>query len=281
MAQTIYQEMAGVLKNNQQEIVKLWVTQVNVGAKQVMEIAGEEWVKRFAMEVTEAFLKAMSAGVDIDAEAYSPMKEKFAKLSSEFAVKGISPSDTAKLVFSMKDALLATLQAGYQTEKLNEAIMLINQLVDKLGLFTFETYVKVREEMIKEQQKSISELSAPVIKVWDKIIMVPLIGMLDSARTQLVMERLLEALENTQSRVCILDISGIPLVDTAVARHLIRTVSAAKLMGAECIVTGISSRIAQTITQLGINLSGLITKSSLSDGLKVAFDIAGHKVTGK
>jgi rsbT co-antagonist protein RsbR len=280
-ATNIYTEMAEVLKKNQQEIVKLWVTQINAGAKQVMDIAGEEWVKRFAMETTEAFLNALPAGIDIDDAAYLPIKEKVIGLSAEFAIKGISPTNTAKLVFSSKDAFLATLQGGYQKEKLNEAILLVNQLIDKLGLLTFETFVKVREESIKEQQKSLIELSAPVIKVWDKIVMVPLIGILDSQRTQLVMEKLLEAVENTQSKVCILDISGIPLVDSAVARHLIRTATAAKLMGAECIITGISSRIAQTITQLGIDLSGLITKSSMVDGLKVAFDLVGQKVASK
>lgn len=280
-AKNIYEEMAGVLNNNQQEIVRLWVTQINAGAKQVMEIAGEEWVKRFAIATTESFMKALPAGVDIEAEGYGPIKERFKNLMSDFDAKGISPENTTKLVFSLKDALLTTLQGGYQKEKLNEAVMLINQLIDKLGLFTMASYAKTREERIREQQKAILELSAPVIRVWEKIIMVPLIGMLDSQRTQLVMEKLLEALETTQSKVCILDISGIPLVDSAVARHLIRTVSAAKLMGAECIITGISSKIAQTITQLGIDLSGMITKSSLSDGLKVAFDIAGHKVTGK
>lgn len=279
---SIYKAMAEVLKDRQQEILKLWVEQIMASGKRLVETVGEEDCKRFARDLLDGLTKAMPSGDDIETETYSEVRAINEKLSSVTASKDITPSETATFVFSLKDAMLASLQNAFQQkERLNEVSGAVNRLIDKMGLFTFETFMKSRERIIKEQQKALLEVSVPVVKVWDKILMVPLVGMLDSARTQLVMETLLTAIEETQSKVAILDISGIPVVDTLVAKHLMRTVSAAKLMGAECIITGIKSRISQTIVQLGVDLTGIVTKTTLADGLKVALDLTGQKVTAK
>lgn len=280
--ESIYKTIAEVMKNSQQEILKLWVEQIRAGGKRLVETVGEEDCKRFTRDFLDGLTKAMPSGDDIETETYSEVRAINEKLSSVTASKDITLSETATFVFSLKDAMLASFQNAFQQkERLNEVIGAVNRLVDKMGLFTFETFIKSRERIIKEQQKALIEVSVPVVKVWDKILMVPLVGMLDSARTQLVMETLLTAIEETQSKVAILDISGIPIVDTLVAKHLLRTVSAAKLMGAECIITGIKSRISQTMVQLGVDLTGVVTKTTLADGLRVALDLTGQKITAK
>jgi len=149
-----------------------------------------------------------------------------------------------------------------------------------LGIVS-DAFVKQRERLIREQQEALLELSTPVIRVWDKVLTIPLIGTLDSERTQLLMETLLQRIVDTQSRVAILDISGIPGIDTLVANHLIRTVAATRLLGAECIVTGVTSKIAQTLVHLGVDLSGITTRPSMSDGIAMAFEILNLKVVSK
>jgi len=154
----------------------------------------------------------------------------------------------------------------------------VNTLIDRLGVFTFSVYQESREELMREQQRAFMEVSVPVVRIWDRIIMIPLVGMLDSSRTQQMMETMLTALEDYQSKVAIMDISGIPVVDTLVARHLITAASAARLMGAECIITGIRARISQTLVQLGVDLSGFITRTTLADGLQLALKMTDQKI---
>jgi len=276
--QTIYGEIAVELKKKQQEVLKLWIGQVMGRAKSVVEDLGEEWVKKYCRDTITALIQAMPSGADIELAPYLPVRENHTALSAELAARGIAPADTARLVFSLKDAILSTVQGSFQDKKLTEAITAVNRLVDTLGLYTFDTFVTAKELIIRQQQKAIMESSAPVVRVWDRILMVPLVGILDAERTQRVMEALLTAIEETQARVAILDISGIPAFDSLVARHLVRTVSAARLMGTECMITGVSSRIAQTTVQLGIDLSNVITKTTMADGLKVALDLTGLKV---
>lgn len=191
-------------------------------------------------------------------------------------VKNLPPSETALLIFSMKDVIFSIFQSSFEGDDFHKVLLMTNNIIDRLGLLIFDHYLQAKEKLITEQQNIMLELSVPVVTVWDKILMVPLIGMIDSRRTQLMMERLLTAIENTQSKIAILDISGIPIVDTLVARHLIVTISAAKLMGSECIITGISSRIAQTIVNLGVDLTGIVTRSTLADGLKYAVEKTGQ-----
>lgn len=188
------------------------------------------------------------------------------------AKQGFSPRETGNYVFSLKEALLKVLQQEIKDpQELYEQSMKVTKLIDSFGITTFETFIKGREEVILRQTDEISEISTPVIRVWDGILALPIIGTLDSARTQIVMENLLQEIVETGSSIAILDISGVPAVDSLVAQHLIKTVSATRLMGAECIISGIRPEIAQTVVHLGIDLSQIITKASLASALNTAF----------
>lgn len=278
----IFKEMAEVLKKHQQEVLKLWVEQIMISGTRLVKTIGEETVKMFARDFLTSLIEALASGEDIEAEAYKEVRVIIEKMSTNAAEKDITPSETATFIFSLKDAIPPMLQVSYQKdEKLNKMVWTIDRSIDKLGIVSFDAYAKSKERVIREQQRALMEVSIPIVKVWDKILMVPLIGMLDSARAMLVMETLLTAIEETQSKVAILDISGIPVMDTLVAKHLLRTVSAAKLIGAECIVTGIRSRISQTMVQLGVDLAGIITRSTLADGLKIALDLTNQKIITK
>jgi rsbT co-antagonist protein RsbR len=190
------------------------------------------------------------------------------------AKQGFSPRETGNYIFSLKDALLKTLQDEIKdSQELYDQSMKIIRLIDSFGITTFETFIKGREEVILRQTDEISEISTPVIRVWDGVLALPIIGTLDSARTQVVMENLLQEIVQTGSSIAILDISGVPAVDSLVAQHLIKTVSATRLMGAECIISGIRPEIAQTVVHLGIDLSNIITKSSLASALNSAFNM--------
>lgn len=278
---TIYTKMAEIIANDEQLIRELWIEQIMTSGEKLVDLLGEEEIKRSTRELLMEFTKALVSGVDISLEPYAKIRSILETVSVEGARQNLKPSETATFIFSMKDAILPTLLVEYKTENQDEVVGAINRLIDSLGLFTFETFMETKEKLIREQQKSLLEVTAPVVRVWDEILMVPLIGLLDSTRTQLVMETLLDGLERTQSKVAILDISGIPAVDSLVAKHLLTTVSAVRLMGAECIITGISSRISQTMVQIGIDLSGITTKSSMADGLKVAFSMTDKKVVPK
>lgn len=203
------------------------------------------------------------------------------------AKQGYSPRETGIFVFSLKDALLSILQLEIKDpQELYIQSLKISKLIDSFGISTFETFIRSREEVILRQTDEITEISTPVIRVWDGILALPIIGTLDSSRTQVVMENLLQEIVESGSSIAILDISGVPAVDSLVAQHLIKTVSATRLMGAECIISGIRPEIAQTVVHLGIDLSDVITKSSLANALKTAFAmlqlqvIAKQKVTG-
>ncbi len=198
------------------------------------------------------------------------------------AKKGFSPRETGTYVLSLKTALLKTLSEEIKDSSvLYTDSMQISSLFDNFSIITFETFIKGREDVILRQTDEITEISTPVIKVWDGILALPIIGTLDSARTQIVMENLLQEIVETSSSIAILDISGVPAIDTLVAQHLIKTVSATRLMGAECIISGIRPEIAQTVVHLGIDLSGVITKSTLASALKTAFSILEFEVRKK
>lgn len=206
---------------------------------------------------------------------FEPVVEILSGISITRARQGFSPKETGLYVLSLKEALLFTLQAEIKddTQALYEGSIQVNKLIDGFSMITFDTYLKGREEVILRQTDEITEISTPVIRVWDGILALPIIGTLDSARTQVVMENLLQEIVATGSGIAILDISGVPAVDSLVAQHLIKTVSATRLMGAECIISGIRPEIAQTVVHLGIDLSNIITKASLASALKYAFTL--------
>lgn len=198
------------------------------------------------------------------------------------ARQGFSPRETGAYVFSLKDAIQNMLQQELKDpQELYVQAQKVGKLIDSFGIGTFESFIKGREEVILRQTDEITEISTPVIRVWDGILALPIIGTLDSARTQVVMESLLQEIVETGSSIAILDISGVPAVDSLVAQHLIKTVSATRLMGAECIISGIRPEIAQTVVHLGIDLSDVITKSTLASALKSAFQMMQLQVIKK
>ena len=218
-----------------------------------------------------------SGNVDLQSPAGQPIRDLLTEISRTRAQQGFTPTETATFVLSVKKPLFERLrdQMGGDAAALAAELWATTELIDSLGLYTAEMYLKTREEIIRRQQEEMLELSTPVVKLWDGILALPVIGTLDSARTQIVMEALLENIVKTNSKVAIIDITGVPTVDTIVAQHLLKTVTAARLMGADCIISGVRPQIAQTIVHLGINLLDVTTKATLSDAFAVALQRTG------
>jgi rsbT co-antagonist protein RsbR len=202
-------------------------------------------------------------------------------ISQSRARQGFTPSETATFVFSLKEPLFARLSQELRSDAktLADEIWRATVLLDALGLFTTEAYLKTREAIIGEQQREMLELSTPVVQLWEGVLGLPLIGTLDSARTQVVMESLLQRIVDTGARLAVIDITGVPTVDTLVAQHLLKTVAAARLMGADCIISGIRPQIAQTIVHLGLDLNTVATKATLADAFALALQRVGLAVT--
>src|SRR5262252_1115060 len=214
---------------------------------------------------------------DIAAPPWEETREFLSSVSRTRAHQGFSPSETATFIFSLKQPLFTVMRQELEGDprKLADEMWVASVLLDKLGLFTTEAYQKGREEVIRRQQQELMELSTPVVVLWEGILALPLIGTLDSARTQVVMESLLQKIVETGAGIAIIDITGVPTVDTLVAQHLLKTVSAARLMGADCIISGIRPQIAQTIVHLGVDLNTVVTKANLADAFVVALQKTG------
>jgi rsbT co-antagonist protein RsbR len=236
---------------------------------------GVSTAEQVAAESAE-FLKRLTRGLksghaDTTDASWDPTREFLGDLSRSRAKQGFSPSETALFVFSLKEPLFARMRAEItDADELGTAIWDATLLLDELGLYTTEVFQKSREELISRQQQELLELSTPVTRLWEGILAVPLVGTLDSARTQVVMESLLEEIVKSGASIAVMDITGVPTVDTLVAQHLLKTVAAAKLMGAECIISGIRPQIAQTIVHLGVDLGDVVTKATLADGFRHA-----------
>ena len=217
---------------------------------------------------------------DISGPDWAAVRDFLVDLSSRRAKDGYNPRETASFVFSLKQPLFTALRVEFAQDpaRLAEEVWLATLLIDELGLLTTEAFQKSREEVILRQQKELLELSTPVVRLWENILALPLIGTLDSARTQVVMQNLLDAIVQTRSDYAIIDITGVPVVDTLVAQHLLKTVAAARLMGADCLISGIRPQIAQTIIHLGVDLSEVTTKATLADAFDIALKRSGHKV---
>ena len=221
-----------------------------------------------------------SSGTDIAGPEWARVRDFLSSLSRERAEMGFTPSETAWFVFSFKQPLFNRLRQHYGTDAsgLAEEVWRATELLDQLGLYVTTVYQKSREEIISRQQQELMELSTPVVQLWQGVLALPLIGTLDSARTQVVMQNLLEAIVSTGAAIAIIDITGVPTVDTLVAQHLLKTVAAARLMGADCIISGIRPQIAQTIIHLGVELNDVTTKASLSSALHLALKRIGLTV---
>ena len=261
-------QLAELLKQNEEQLLDKWMVAQRAAGIRV-DLIDERAVQESSRELLKAVTIALAQGSDdIQAPAWKPLTALLERLSVTQARQGFSPSETATFVFSLKEPLFDLVQS--QGNNAIDLVWLISKLVDKLGLFSVEYYMAGRETVIREQQESLLELSTPVVQLWDGVLAVPLIGALDSNRTQIVMESLLQKIVETESDIAIIDITGVPTVDTMVAQHLLKTITAAKLMGARCIISGIRPQIAATIVHLGVELGDVVTKASLSDAFKLA-----------
>ncbi|MCX4238455.1 STAS domain-containing protein [Streptomyces sp. NPDC020707] len=267
-------DLVGLLSVEGQDLAAAWVREVS--GSQSGRISAAE-LDRELRELFDALVDALRQGAaDVHSEQMSEVRALLTELSRNRARQGFSPTETAISVFALKRVLEPVLSDG--TAEQIRAYLQFNALLDGMGLFVIETYTQTRDEIITSQAEQLLELSTPVVRLWDGVIAVPLVGTLDSARTQVVMEKLLQALVDTGSEQAIIDITGVPAVDTQVAQHLLKTIVAARLMGAECTVSGISPQIAQTIVALGIEFDDIVTKASLADALKLALRRSGVDV---
>jgi rsbT co-antagonist protein RsbR len=227
----------------------------------------------------DVFYRALESGKlnDISAAEWADVRSFLDDLSRQRVLAGFSSDETATFIFSLKRPIFDVLKdaAGGDATRLSDATWAATLLLDALGLHTVRAFQKTREQVIGRQQQELLELSTPVVKLWDGILALPMIGTLDSARTQVVMESLLQKIVETESEIAIIDITGVPTVDTLVAQHLLKTVTALRLMGADCIISGVRPQIAQTIVHLGVDLQGVITKANLADALALALKRTG------
>lgn len=230
-------------------------------------------------DAIEAGLRNGGASTNFEQAPWAAARDVLARISRDGAARGDSAGDTSRFVLAFKRPVFESLQRRVgDSLKLTSSLWFLSSLVDQLAQFTVTIYQQSREEIIKRQQLELLELSTPVVKLWDGVLAVPMIGTLDSARTQHVMEALLQRIVDSGSELAIIDITGVPTVDTLVAQHLLKTVTAIRLMGADCIISGIRPQIAQTIVHLGIDLQGITTKATLADALLVALKQVGYAV---
>lgn len=265
--------IVALLKDRRDEVLEGWVAGALGGMSGRMS---EAEVRTELSALYDALVGALGGNGVAPATApqFDEVRALLGELSRSRARKGATPSETAVSVFRLKDAVLETLGSTPQAAVYADFVS-FSKLVDGLGLVTFEAYAQARETVIAGQAEELLELSTPVVKLWDGVVAVPLVGTLDSARTQVVMEKLLQTLLDTGSERAIIDITGVPAVDTQVAQHLLKAVVAARLMGAECIISGIRPQIAQTIVGLGIEFGDIVTKAKLADALKLTLSEAG------
>ncbi|HET7826127.1 MAG TPA: STAS domain-containing protein [Anaeromyxobacter sp.] len=270
-----------VTERHHDELLAEWIQEQLAATARVGAIKDAE-VRQQCADFLRLLRDGLSAGgtLDIARPEWEGMRDLLASVSRSRSTQGFTPSETAMFVFSFKRPLFVRLrrEVGQNAEALADETWAATLLLDRLGVYTTEIYQKTREAVIARQQEEMLELSTPVVKLWDGIVALPMIGTLDSNRTQVVMETLLQKIVETGSSIAIIDITGVPTVDTLVAQHLLKTVAAARLMGAECIISGIRPAIAQTIVHLAIDLGDVLTKATLADAFKAALSKVGQTI---
>ena len=273
--------LAKVFRQNDAVLLESWLD--GMFSRQVRrDKAGEAETRLQASRLIQLIASAAEQGatLDINTPAWGEVRQLLAEISGSRVRQGFSPTETATFVFSIKEPLFKAMrQESVDPEALVDATAATGLLFDQLGLFTIEEFQRTREQVIMRQQQELLELSTPVVQLWKDVLALPLIGTLDSARTQVVMESLLQKIIDTGASIAIIDITGVPTVDTLVAQHLLKTVAAARLMGADCIISGIRPQIAQTIVHLGVNLEDVITKANLADAFMVALKRTGASLS--
>ena len=274
---------AGILKKHERDLLTEWVADLKEGGSgsdgRISERELFEQAGKFLTLVQNA---AQTAGIhDTEAPQWEPVRDYLDEISRSRVQQGFGSEQTARFIFSLKKPLFARLRSelGQDASALADETWAATELLDRLGMHTVKAFQKTREDVISRQQQEMLELSTPVVKLWDGVLALPMIGTLDSARTQIVMESLLQRIVETGSEIAIIDITGVPTVDTLVAQHLLKTVTAIRLMGADCIISGVRPQIAQTIVHLGVDLQGVTTKASLADALSLALKRSGYTVS--
>jgi len=271
-----------LLEKHQSKLLPAWLErQLASGSLRSGQIKEDE-----LKEQSQKFLREFLGGLksahadDVMGPGWSPVRELLGEFSRSRALQGFTPSETATFIFSLKEPLFTLLgeEIKGNAQALGDEIWTATKLIDTLGLYTAEIYQQSRDEVIRRQAQELLELSTPVVELWHKILALPLIGTLDSERTQTVMENLLNHIVKSGAEIAIIDITGVPTVDTLVAQHLIKTVSAARLMGADCIISGIRPQIAQTIVHLGLQLD-VVSKATMADAFALALKRTGQAVT--
>jgi rsbT co-antagonist protein RsbR len=269
------------IQDHQAEIGAEWVGQLEAATVR-SNVVSKDQLRKHCEQFLSAFAQAARGGElqNMEHRSWDEVRDLLSEISSTRARNGSTPSETASFVFSLKQPLFSRLNADFAGDPAGFAATswTIGSLLDKMGLYTIEVFQRARDQIIVRQQQELLELSTPVVKLWDGILALPLIGTLDSARTQVVMENILQKIVDTGAAIAIIDITGVPTVDTLVAQHLMKTIAAARLMGADCIISGIRPQIAQTIVHLGVNLEDVVTKATLADAFLVALERTGTSV---
>ncbi|MDB5806512.1 MAG: anti-anti-sigma factor [Betaproteobacteria bacterium] len=279
MAQTDSQGLAKILIEQEQQLVAEWMANLmSTSSSAAGDVRLADQCTHLLRSLRQAVLTGQTR--NIQGGEWAEVRQLLTEICYTRARQGATPRETAIFVFALKQALFSRLRESVADPALLAAqTLLVSNVLDELGLFTIEVYQKGREEVIARQQQEMLELSTPVVQLWDDILALPLIGTLDSARTQVVMESLLQKIVETGASIAIVDITGVPTVDTLVAQHLLKTVAAARLMGADCIISGIRPQIAQTIVHLGVDLEDVVTKATLADAFAVALRKSGAAIT--
>ena len=275
-------KISDILQHHEEELLEAWVQEQRASYTRRPDLLSDFELRQQSAEFLRAFRQASQSGdvIDIRNPQWDEVRENLTDISRARTQQGFTASETATFVFSLKQPLFVRLRQELEKnpDALAEENWAATVLLDKLGLFTTEVYQQTREAVIARQQQELMELSTPVVKLWEGILALPLIGTLDSARTQVVMESLLQQIVESEATIAIIDITGVPTVDTLVAQHLLKTVAAARLMGADCIISGIRPQIAQTIVQLGVDLNEVTTKASMAAAFRLALQRSGQTV---
>jgi rsbT co-antagonist protein RsbR len=271
-----------IIGRHEADILKEWI------GTQTAELSGSSrgLQDRQIREESTNFLHALRGALErsetrqISGPEFAQVRETLEAICTARVNQGFTPSEVATFIFSLKHPLFAMLrkELADNPDQFAEEIWTATSIIDRLGLFTTEVYQQGRNQVIARQQEEMLELSTPVVRLWEGVLALPLIGTLDSARTQVVMQNLLEAIVSTGAEIAVIDITGVPTVDTLVAQHLLKTVAAARLMGADCIISGIRPQIAQTIIHLGVDLANVTTKATLADAFAIALRRSGMKI---
>jgi rsbT co-antagonist protein RsbR len=278
----LQQRTIDLIRAHQDAVVAQWGEQIaaqgqdgRLGARELDSQVREFW------RLFQAALSTASSGASVAGSEWQDIRQFLEQLSRDRVLKGFSSAETASFLFSLKRPLFELIQQNFtdDSKALGDQLWVISELIDTLGLHSVKMFQKTREEVIQRQQEEMLELSTPVVKLWEGVLALPMIGTLDSQRTQVVMESLLQRIVDTGSEIAIIDITGVPTVDTLVAQHLLKTVTAIRLMGADAIISGVRPQIAQTIVHLGLDLQGIVTKANLADALALALKRTGQTVT--